>query len=810
MNLQLILFSILGVLLLLFFAVVFAIRRHEKVSNALNMVHLSIKQPKRESKDEKDFDSRQDFKQTISVMEQMLSSMHSIYRRGFMGFLFGQPTFTLEYVVQNNLIHFYVVVPKKFYILFEKQITAYYPDAYVERVPDYNIFAENAKVHQANLILQENYVYPIKTYTNLESDPINNLCNVLSKISNEEGAVIQLLLKPVGSKNNKKVFKAANRIQKGKKGLRINPLEIIGNVFSVLVNGPDEEINKGNNDKESDIEDQDKVKFMQEKAKKQMYKTVVRIITTAPSKIEAQTQNINIQSAFSQYNDPSLNQFVRKKLTHKAHLLRSYMFRVDMFSLLDGKNIYLNTEEISSLYHFPSILYNKTPTIDWLAYKIAPAPSGIPTEGLYLGYNLYRGQKTPIFMTNTDRFRHFYVIGQTGTGKSSVFKNMIYQDLEAGRGICVVDPHGDLVENILEYIPKSRAEDVVYFNPGDTERPMGLNLLEGDTPEEQDFIALEAMNIMIKLYGEEIFSPRLQDYFRNACLTLMEDQEEGGAITDVVRLFTDETWQKYKVAKVKNPIVNSFWNKQMAATGAREKQEMIPYFAAKFGAFVTNTLMRNVIGQVKSSFNFADIMNNNKILLVNLSKGQVGDLNAQLLGMIIVSKLQVAAMRRAHQPEAERNDFFLYIDEFQNFVTDSIESILSEARKYRLSLNMAHQYINQLVKGQDAKIRDAVFGNVGTMMSYKISAQDSEYMGKEMAPVFTDQDLINLDAFKGVMKLSVNNKPTQAFSINVIPPWENPYKSNKRLAEALKQLSRLKYGRDKEFVTREILARIGA
>jgi type IV secretory pathway TraG/TraD family ATPase VirD4 len=387
---------------------------------------------------------------------------------------------------------------------------------------------------------------------------------------------------------------------------------------------------------------------------------------------------------------------------------------------------------------------------------------------------------------------------------------MIYQDLEQNHGLCVIDPHGDLVEDILQHIPKSRIEDVIYFNPGDTERPMGLNLLEGNTAEEKDFIALEAMNIMIKLYGEEIFSPRLQDYFRNGCLTLMDDEEEGGAITDVVRLFTDDTWQKYKVKKVKNPIVKSFWDKQMAATGAREKQEMIPYFAAKFGAFVTNTLMRNVVGQVKSAFDFSDVMNNNKILLVNLSKGQVGDLNASLLGMIIVSKLQVSAMRRANQPFEERKDFFLYIDEFQNFVTDSIETILSEARKYRLSLNIAHQYIGQLVKKQDTKIRDAVFGNVGTIMSYKISAQDSEYMAKEMAPIFTDQDLINLDAFKAIIKLSVDNKPTQPFSLSVVPPWESASKPNKNVANALKQLSRLRYGRDKEFVNREILARIGA
>lgn len=788
------------------------VRRKYRVKEVLSMVHLEVRQPKRESREEKDFDARQDFKQTLSVMEQLLSSMHSIHRRGLKGLFQGQPTFSLEYVAMKNRIHFYVVVPRQSYVLFEKQINAFYPDANIERVPDYNIFEPDSEVVQSNLVLDESFEFPIRTYTNLESDPINTLCNTLSKLQDHEAAVIQLLMKPAGKRKNKRIFKSAGKLQKGKKSFRFNPLEILGNVLSALINGPDENISQQNDhDSESELEDQDKVKLMQEKAKKALYKTTLRIITVAPDKEEAQIQNQNIQSSFAQYSDPSLNQFLRHRLARQKQSLRSYMFRsFPGFPYTSGKPIILNTEELSSIFHFPSILYNRTPNIAWLAYKLAPAPQNIPEAGTLIGYNQYRGQKRPVYIENEDRFRHFYVIGQTGTGKSSIFKNMIYQDLEAGKGICVIDPHGDLVEDILAHVPKQRAEDVIYFNPGDTERPMGLNLLEGDTPEEQDFIALEAMNIMIKLYGEEIFSPRLQDYFRNGCLTLMEDEEEGGAITDVVRLFTDDAWQKYKVKKVKNPIVKSFWEKQMAATGAREKQEMIPYFAAKFGAFVTNTLMRNIIGQVKSAFDFAEIMDNQKILLVNLSKGQVGDLNAQLLGMIIVSKLQVAAMRRAKQDFRTRTDFFLYIDEFQNFVTDSIEIILSEARKYRLGLNIAHQYIGQLVKGQDTKIRDAVFGNVGTMMSYKIGAQDAEYMAKEMAPIFTDQDLINMDAFKSIIKLSVDNKPTQPFSMSVIPPWQTKYKENQKIAKALKQLSRLKYGRDKDFVTREILARIGA
>jgi type IV secretory pathway TraG/TraD family ATPase VirD4 len=417
-------------------------------------------------------------------------------------------------------------------------------------------------------------------------------------------------------------------------------------------------------------------------------------------------------------------------------------------------------------------------------------------------------------MKNEDRFRHFYIIGQTGTGKSSAIQIMARQDFHNGKGICVIDPHGSLIEDLLPYIPRERADDVIYFNPADTERPMGLNLLEGKTPEEKDLIALDAMNMMVKMFGNEVFGPRIQDYFRNGCLTLMEDEEEGGAITDLVKLFTDEEWQKYKVARVKNPIVRAFWEKQMVMTGQREKQEMIPYFAAKFGQFYTNTLMRNIVGQVKSAFDIAEAMNSGKIILANLSKGLIGDINSQLLGMIFVSKMQVAAMRRQRQEAGMRRDFFLYIDEFQNFVTESIESILSEARKYRLGLILAHQYIDQLEKEDrltgKVSLKGAVFGNIGTMMFYKIGPQDAEVCAKEMAPVFSDQDLVNLDAFKGAMKLCIDGKPSRPFTIEVPRPWlDTTYPKDIQAAEAFKQLSRLTYGRQKEFVSREILRRIG-
>jgi hypothetical protein len=389
---------------------------------------------------------------------------------------------------------------------------------------------------------------------------------------------------------------------------------------------------------------------------------------------------------------------------------------------------------------------------------------------------------------------------------------MARQDFLNGEWIAVVDPHGDLVRDLLPFIPRERADDIIYFDPSDVDRPMGLNLLEANTEEEKELVAMDALNIMIKLFWNEIFGPRLQDYFRNAVLTLM-DYPGWWAITDIVRLFTDPEFQKDHTRHVKNPIVKNWWDATYASMWDREKAEIIPYFAAKFGQFITNKMMRNIIGQTKSSFDIWDVMQNRKILLVNLSKWRLGDLNSKLLGMMLVSKLQMAAMRRDKVAKEDRTDFFLYIDEFQNYVTDSIESILSEARKYRLSLNIAHQYLGQLEQSDaltksSLNLKNAIFGNVWSIMSYKIGPEDGEFMSKYYAPTFSDQDLVNMDKFKSVMKLAVDNQPTTPFSMIPLNPYLETWDTN--ITKAFIELSRLKYGRDKDFVSKEIEYRIGS
>ena len=806
------------VLYIVFKLLVFVIRRNSNYMRSLNMVFLKIIVPKKESKEDREegqVSEGKDFKEVLGVASHLFEALHSIYTKNLKSRLIGQDFFSLEYAVIENQIHFYAIVPRELKMLIEKQITAFYPDSYVEQVTDYNIFKPNSKFAACQLKLNKTFIYPIKTYQHLNSDPLNNITNVLSKLGYEDGAAIQIMIRPMKDGWQKKGRdEAKNIFNQKKKGMpSFHPLAILGAFFDFFVRGDISQSNKAPeaSGRTTPLTDEE-VKALEEKNSKMGYETIIRIVTSAMSEREAKAYLANIKSAFVQYSSPNANGFGTVKYLSDKHIVKDFILR--SFNklwrdVIKKKQDILSSDELASIFHLPAARYNKAPTIGWQNYKIAPPPYNIPTEGILLGHNTYRGETKEIRMKREDRFRHFYVIGQTGTGKSSIFQVMIRQDFRNGDGVCVVDPHGSLIEDIIPFIPRERADDVIYFNPADMERPMGLNLLEGENWEEKEYVALEAMNIMIKLFNEEIFGPRIQDYFRNGCLTLMSDPE-GGALTDIVRLFTDDDFQRMKVEYVTNPIVKSFWENQMAKTGAREKQEMIPYFAAKFGQFVTNSMMRNIIGQAKSAFDFAKVMQEGKILLINLSKGSVGEINSRLLGLIIVSKIQMAALARQKMPkEVKKKDFFLYIDEFQNYITDSIETILSEARKYRLSLNMAHQYIAQL-EGADrkSKVKDAVFGNVGSMMCYKIGAQDAEYMAKEMAPVFSDQDLINLDKYKAVMKLSIDTQPSRPFSITPVNPYLE--KGDFEAAEAFKQLSRLKYGRDREFVEREILRRIGA
>ncbi len=823
--------QILGAILVLCGAtggVLLLLRWRKDLQRERELVFLQIQMPKKESKEDKEVQSEQftvgtDFREVLGLTDHLFQALSGLYDHTPRRFVDGQPFISVEYAALAGEILFFIASPRPLAHLVEKQITSFYPDAIVDEVEDYDIFTEHSVTAASLLVPIKAWSSSFKTYQQLKTDPLNTITNAFSKLKTDEGAAVQFVLRPVRQGWQHKVEEEARKLinPKRRSGWRWwNPVSWASAVFDMFAGADspmDLKEDQATGERVSQLTEEYS-KALDEKAGNPGFRVVARVVTSAQSHSRAEGLLEGVIASFSQFNSIQGNHWHHPRFMLPRSVVSGFVRRSPRRSILQAlrfRKMLLGTAELTSFWHLPNIKYNKVETIKWQNFKLAPSPKNIPGDGLFLGVNVFRGDKRKIFMKNEDRFRHTYIIGQTGTGKSSIIQIMARQDFHQGKGLCVVDPHGSLIEDLLPFVPRSRADDVIYFNPADTERPLGLNLLEGKTPEERDLIALDAMNMMVKMFGEEIFGPRIQDYFRNGCLTLMEDEEEGGAITDLVRLFTDDEWMKYKVAKVKNPIVRSFWEKQMVATGQREKQEMIPYFAAKFGQFTTNTLIRNIVGQTRSAFDIADCMNTGKILLMNLSKGLIGDINSTLLGLVIVNKIQVAAMRRQREDARLRRDFFLYIDEFQNFVTPSIESILSEARKYRLGLILAHQYLDQLEKENKlsgtVSLKGAVFGNVGTMMFYKIGPQDAEVCAKEMAPVFTEQDLVNVEAFKGAMKLSIDGQPSRPFSIDVPRPWvDKTYPKDAQAAEAFKQLSRLKYGRAKEFVDREIIRRIGA
>lgn len=750
--------------------------------------------------------SKDQVQDAISAAESFFSSLGGLTaQRGFFAWLLGRKDeFSFEIVAEKKLIKFYVSVPVDLREFLEQQLSAAYPDAFTEEVEDYNIFQPNSVILGSHLVLRRQNAFPIKTYTELEKDPLNAITNVLSKIPEEDGAVFQFVVRSSHAKWRKKGIDIARNMQQGMKlheairGGKKKKTEW-GELLGISSGTQQKEPEKDY--KLSPLEEQI-VKGLETKASKGGMDVCIRLIVASSSAPKAQTLLQNMLNAFAQYNIYEYgNSFVKVVPRSKARITKDFIYR----GFDERQTIVLNSEEMASLWHLP-LPWTETPNIKWLGARKGPAPSGVPGEkegDIELGYNLFRGMKTPIWMKSIDRTRHMYIVGKSGSGKSQLIAKLAIQDIKAGHGVAVVEPHGDLVEQILGNIPKDRVDDVILFNPSDLERPMGLNMLEAPNESMKDFAVQEMISIFYKLFPPEMIGPMFEHQMRNFMLTLMSDLENPGTIAEIPRMVTDKKFQDSWRKKLTDPVVKSFWEDEIDNTSDYHKSEMMGYLVSKVGRFVENEMMRNIIGQSKSSFNFRDIMDNKKILLVNLSKGKTGDVNAELLGLVIVSKLQMAALTRADIDEDKRHDFYLYIDEFQNFITDSIATILSEARKYRLNLIIAHQYIGQLVKNNDTKIKDAVFGNVGTNFVARIGPEDVETLGKIYSPEFSGYDLINSDKFTWYVKMIVDNAQKKPFTLNFNPPP----KGDQELAGAIKELSRLKYGRDKSIVEAEILER---
>ena len=748
-------------------------------------------------------DTRDVSEEAISQAQIMYNIISSTATKGFKSKIYGQRHLAFEIIVNKGLIHYYVVVPMALIDVVKQAVVAAYPSASLEEYEEHNIFSRVGKISGTiggELTLKKEFSYPIATYEETKRDAVQAILNALSIVGRDDGAAIQILLRPANESWTKVSFARANKIRKDK-GASKAGLSSLKDLSEALWKPPESSHPKADEKQLSSLE-QATVDALEEKTRHPGYEVLIRIMASSNTAARSQVILKNIVAAFSLFDSPGKNGFKFSIAKNIETFVTAFIFR---FFPQEIKQNILNSVELATIFHFPDQRNTPTSQLQRQASKQVDGPNQTPEEGVLLGYNIYRGVKKEIRLGQSDRRRHVYIIGQTGTGKSGLLENLALQDMLDGKGFAFVDPHGDSAERLLGMVPKERVEDVIYFSPGDMQNPIGLNLFEFETDEQKDFLVQEAIAMLYRLYDPGhtgIIGPRYEHWFRNAALTIMSDPK-GASFIDIPQVFNDNDFAKAKLKYVKDQTVLDFWNKEMAQTSDYHKSEVLGWFVSKFGAFLSNEMMRNIIGQTKSGFNLRDIMDNKKILLVNLSKGKTGELNSQLLGMIFVMKFQAAAMGRAEMPEEQREDFSLYVDEFQNFATDSFEGILSEARKYRLNLILANQFMTQL----NDKIREAIIGNVGTIISGRIGTTDAELMVKKFAPTFDAEDLTKLPNFESVASVMSNNVPSAPFSMSLVPPLG---KSNPQLVDALKRLSAAKYGRPRALVEQEIFARLRA
>lgn len=770
-----------------------------------------VRLPKEKNKEEMEKDYRlEQLYEEIGKGETVFSCIGGLKaQKGFKAWLLGRDDhFAFEIVASEKKIAFYVTAPRLSARYIEQQIQAHYPDATIEEVEDYNIFSPKSEVMATTLKTRYHFIFPIKTYKKNETDPMDSLINVLSKIQNNEGLAIQFIVRSARLKWHRKVIeivrkaRSFNSIERAINYSLFNRfLHFLNDVIRIS-RPPDS--NNSNTIKTLTQKEEEVLKNFEEKNAKAGLDVNIRLVASAQNKEQVQIYLNNIANAFNQYNYYEYgNSFPSSiSLRNQTDIIKNFIYR----RFDESKQFLLNTEEMASLFHFP-LKDSKTPNIMWLSAKYAPAPANTPNTGIFLGNNVYRGVIKPVHFKPEDRLRHTYIIGKSGGGKSQFIANMATQDILNGDGVCVLDPHGDLIEDILQRIPPERAEDVIVFSPGDLERPLGLNLLEYDPkyPEQKSFAINEMIGIFDKLYDlKSTGGPMFELYMRNAMLLVMSDPDTGSTLMEIPKVLADANFRAMKLKNCPDQTVIDFWKKEAEKAGGDAALEnIVPYITSKLTQFISNDMMRPIIAQQKSAINFREVMDNQKIILIDLPKGAIGEMNAYLLGMIIIGKILIAALSRADMPKEKRKNFYLYIDEFQNFTTNSIAQILSESRKYGLGLILAHQYIGQLTKNNDPTIKNAVFGNVGTMMCFRIGAEDGEFLEKEFAPIFNQFDLLNIEMFTLYCKLLIDNSASKSFSLKA--PW--PIAGGEPSSESAKRiraLSRLKFGRHREVIEAEI------
>ncbi len=782
-------------------------REQKNIERGLKMVPLLIQLPP--SSDDTDGggrDARDVVDENISKAQILYNIINSTVQKGLKSQFYGQRHFSFEIVGYNGFVKFYASVPVSLVDVVQQAIVSAYPSARLEEVAEHNIFSPVGKITGTTggeLTLKENYAYPIATYQDLKRDAMQSLLNALSTLDKEDGVGIQILMRPANSGWRKNATSYASKKRKGKDGKGGLALgQWTKDLAMAAVKPPEDKGSGGSQDKPplSSL-DQAIVDSIDEKTRHPGFETLIRVVVSSNISQRSQAILSNVVASFALYDAPGRNGFKFTPARDMEKFSTAYIMR--LFPQEMNQSI-LNSVELATLFHFPDQKNIPTSQLERQASKQVDGPRNMPEDGLLLGYNVFRGVKKPVRLALEDRQRHMYVVGQTGTGKSTFLENLALQDMLNGDGFAYVDPHGDTAEKLMSLVPRERVEDVVYFCPSDMDYPLGLNMFEFHTPEQKDFLIQESLNMLYKLYDPQkqgIIGPRFERIFTNCALLLMADPA-GGTFVDVPKLLIDPEFMKAKLKYVNDQNVLDFWTKEWPnSQRSNEAGEVISWVVSKFGAFLSNEMMRNIIGQTKSSFNLRDIMDNKKILIVNLSKGKTGDLNSKLLGMIFVMKFQAAAMSRANIPESERVQFCLYVDEFQNFSTDSFATIMSEARKYRLNLIVANQFTTQLSE----EIRDAVVGNVGTIIAFRIGQNDVELLSRYFQPLFSGDDLLRIPNFNAIVRTLISGVPTQSFSMSALIPLGTP---NENILQALKQLSAAKFGRPKKTVEAEIFERL--
>lgn len=734
---------------------------------------------------------KEDLKFAINIAEQMFSELRGIVPYDWRKYLVYRESLSFEIMANAKEIGFYFFCSDELANFVKDTIFAAYPNAEISRVHDYydpKLFNKAALGYVE--CLGPEYT-PIRTSDTMVNDPLNPLLNKLTNLRGDEMVVVQTYVTPVSGSWR-------NRGLEYLRGMR-------GTLSSIPRSQGEEVNNNTEQNNQPQSVDANLYRQVESKLNKKGYLAGIRIVSYAPDKDVANATLESVARSYSQFDTAPLGSFqLGKNIGGRNNFLKAFKLRMQSNHEWFGRQQFIvNTEEIATLFHFPGVGIT-TPKVSWQNYKTAVAPSDTPNEGLFVGYNSFRSDKKPIFMTREDRRRHFYMIGQTGTGKSEYLKNLILQDINNGEGCAFIDPHGDMVEDILTKIPAGRVDDVIYWNPGDSDFPIGLNIMEAPTAEAKNIVINSFIALLYKLYDPNhsgIMGPMLERTIRNVMLTAME--EPGSTLIEALRLLTSPEFAKTKIDKIKDPLIKTFWTEQMARTTEFHKSETLSYFVSKFDRFVSDITLRNIIGQSTSSFNFADVINTKKILLINLSKGTLGEENSAFLGTLIIPRLMIAAMQRASIAETERKDFYLYVDEFQNFATPDFVEILSEARKYRLNLTVANQYISQIRND----IKDAIFGNVGTVGAFRVGIDDAAYLAQHFKPAFNEFDLINNGIGNLYIKLLIKGKPSQPFSVALDWKETQAIASHPEMSLRIKELSREKYGRPRDQVESEIIRR---